>query len=65
MQEPFEAHLSTLVLAMSDSETASVLHLSLETNNAGDSAQPSVPFLDTSLSKAETLVIFPTFGCQI
>ena len=56
MQEP---SLSTLVFsAMSDSETASIPHTSLETNNARDSAQPSVPSLDTSLSNAETLRLF-------
>jgi len=31
----------------------------LETNNARDSAQPIDPFLDTSLSNAETLRLFP------
>ena len=59
MQEPFEASLSTLVsYAMSGSETASVPHASLETNNAGDSAQPSALSSDTSLSNAETLQLF-------
>ena len=59
MQEPFEASLSTLVFyAMSDTETASVPHASLETNNAGDSAQPSATSSDTSLSNAETLRLF-------
>ena len=59
MQEPFEASLSTLVFyAMSVSETASVPHASLETNNAGDSAQPSALSSDTSLSYAETLQLF-------
>ena len=59
MQEPFEASLSTLVFyAMSGSETASVPHASLETNNAGDSAQPSAFSSDTSLSNAETLQLF-------
>ena len=43
---------------MSDSETASVPHASLETNNAEDSAQPSAPSLDTSLSNAEALRLF-------
>ena len=43
---------------MSDSETASVAHASLETNNAEDSAQPSAPSLDTSLSNAEALRLF-------
>ena len=38
-------------------ETASVPHASLETNNAGESAQPSV-LSDTSLSNAETLQLF-------
>ena len=56
MQESFEASLSTLVFyAMSGSETASVSHASLETNNAGDSAQPSALSSDTSLSNTETL----------
>ena len=59
MQESFEASLSTLVFyAMSGSETASVSHASLETNNAGDSAQPSALSSDTSLSNAETLQLF-------
>ena len=59
MQEPFEASLSTLVfIAMSDTETASVPHASLETSNAGDSAQLSAPSSDTSLSNAETLRLF-------
>ena len=59
MQEPFEASLSTLVFyAMSGSETASVPHASLETNNAGDSTQPSALSSDTSLSNAETLQLF-------
>ena len=59
MQEPFEASLSTLFFsAISDSETANVHHASLETNNGGDSAQPSAPSLDTSLSNAETLWLF-------
>ena len=59
MQEPFEVSLSTLVFcAMSNSETASVLHASLETNNARDSAQPSASSLDTSLSNAKTLRLF-------
>ena len=59
MQEPFEASLSTLVFyAMSVSETASVPHASLETNNTGDSAQPSALSSDTSLSNAETLQLF-------
>ena len=44
--------------AMSDTETASVPQVSLETNNAGDSAQPSAPALDTSLSNTETLWLF-------
>ena len=43
---------------MSDSETASVPHASLETNNAGDSSQPSAPSLDTSFSNAEALPLF-------
>ena len=43
---------------MSNSETASVLHASLETNNAGDSDQPRATPLDTSLSNAETLRLF-------
>ena len=43
---------------MSDSETASVPHASLETSNAGDSARLSVPSSDTSLSNAETLRLF-------
>ena len=43
---------------MSDSETASVYHASLETNNAGDSAQQSTPSLDKSLSNAEILRLF-------
>ena len=56
MQEPFEASFSTLVFyAMSGSETASVPQASLETNNTGDSAQPSALSSDTSLSNAETL----------
>ena len=42
---------------MSGSETASVPHASLETNNAGESAQASVPS-NTSLSNAETLQLF-------
>ena len=59
MQEPFEASLSTLVFAgISGSEAVSFPHASLETNNAGDSAQPSTPSLDTSLSNAETLRLF-------
>ena len=59
MQEPFEASLSTLnFYAMSVSETASVPHASLENNNAGDSAQSSALFSDTSLSNAETLELF-------
>ena len=59
MQEPFEASLSTLVfIAVSDTETASVPHASLETSNAGDSAQLSAPSSDTSLSNAETLRLF-------
>ena len=59
MQEPFEASLSTLVIiAMSDTETTSVPHASLETSNAGDSAQLSAPSSDTSLSNAETLQLF-------
>ena len=59
MQEPFEASLSALVfIAMSDTETASVPHASLETSNAGDSAQLSAPSSDTSLSNAETLRLF-------
>ena len=41
--------------AMSGSETASVPQASLETNNTGDSAQPSALSSDTSLSNAETL----------
>ena len=41
---------------MSVSETASVLHASSETNNAGDSSQPSAS--DTSLTNAETLQLF-------
>ena len=50
---------STLVfIAMSDTETASIPHASLETSNAGDSAQLSAPSLDTSLSNAETLRLF-------
>ena len=62
MQEPFEAFLSTLYFsAMSDSETASIPHASLESNNAGDSAQPSAPSLDTSLWNAETLRLFSQF----
>ena len=64
MQESYEASLSTLVFyAMSVSETVSVPHTSLETNNARDSAQPSALSSHTSLSKAETS--FPTFGRQI
>ena len=43
---------------MSDTETASVPHASLETSNAGDSAQLSAPSSDTSLSNAETLQLF-------
>ena len=43
---------------MSVSETASVPHASLETNNAGDSAQLSAVSSDTSLSNAETLQLF-------
>ena len=59
MQEPFEASFSTLVFyAMSGSETASVPQASLETNNTGDSAQPSALSSDTSLSNAETLQLF-------
>ena len=59
MQEAFEASLSTLVfIAMSDTETASVRHASLETSNAGDYAQLSAPSSDTSLSNAETLRLF-------
>ena len=42
---------------MSGSETASAPHASLETNNAGESAQPGV-LSDTSLSNAETLQLF-------
>ena len=41
---------------MSVSETASVPHASSETNNAGDSSQPSAS--DTSLTNAETLQLF-------
>ena len=37
------------------SETASVPHASLETINAGDSAQPTVVSSDTSVANAETL----------
>ena len=56
MQEPIEASLSTPVfIAMSDTETASVPHASLETGNAEDSARLSPPSSDTSLSNAETL----------
>ena len=52
--------------AMSVSETASVPHASLETINAGDSAQPTVVSSDTSLSNALNFsVILPTFGRQI
>ena len=59
MQEPFEASFSTLVFyAMSGPETASVPQASLETNNTGDSAQPSALSSDTSLSNAETLQLF-------
>ena len=59
MQEPFEASFSTLVFyAMSGSETASVPQASLETNNTGDSAQPSALSSDTSLSNAENLQLF-------
>ena len=59
MQEPFEASFSTLVfIAMSGPETASVPQASLETNNTGDSAQPSALSSDTSLSNAETLQLF-------
>ena len=59
MQEPFEASFSTLVFyAMPGSETASVPQASLETNNTGDSAQPSALSSDTSLSNAETLQLF-------
>lgn len=43
---------------MSGSETASVPHASFETNNTGDSAQPSALSSDTSLSNAETLQLF-------
>ena len=46
---------------MSVSKTASVPHASLETNNAGDSAQPSALSLDTSLSNVETLQLFSQF----
>ena len=59
MQEPFEASLSTLGFhAMSGFETANVPQASLETNNTGDSAQPSALSSDTSLSNAETLQLF-------
>ena len=59
MQEPFEASFSTLVFyAMSGPETASVPQAYLETNNTGDSAQPSALSSDTSLSNAETLQLF-------
>ena len=59
MQEPFEASFSTLVFyAMPGPETASVPQASLETNNTGDSAQPSALSSDTSLSNAETLQLF-------
>ena len=44
--------------AMPGSETASVPQASLETNNTGDSAQPSALSSDTSLSNAETLQLF-------
>ena len=65
MQEPFKASLSTLVFyLMSGSETASVPQAFLETNNTGDSVQPSALSSNTFLSNAETAVIFPTFGCQ-
>ena len=43
---------------MSGPETASVPQASLETNNTGDSAQPSALSSDTSLSNAETLQLF-------
>ena len=43
---------------MSVSETASVPHASSETNNAGDSSQPSALSSDTSLTNAETLQLF-------
>ena len=59
MQEPFEESFSTLVFyAMPSPETASVPQASLETNNTGDSAQPSALSSDTSLSNAETLQLF-------
>ena len=64
MQESYEASLSTLVFyAASVSETVSVPHTSLETNNARDAAQPSDLSSHTSLSNVETS--FPTFGRQI
>ena len=43
---------------MSNSETAGVPNASLETYNAGDSAQRGDPSSDTSLSNAETLRLF-------
>ena len=56
---PFEASFSTLIsYVMSGSESASVPRASLETNNAGESAQPSVLSSDTSLSNAEALQLF-------
>ena len=62
MQEQFEASLSTLdFYAMSVSETASVPHASLETNNAGDSAQPTALSSDTPLSNTELCSYFPNF----
>ena len=59
MQEPFEASLSTLnFYAMSVSEIASVPHRSLETSNAGDSAQSTALSSDMSSSNAEALQLF-------
>ena len=43
---------------MSNFEKVSVPNASLETNNAGNSAQPGDPPSDTSLSNAETLRLF-------
>ncbi|PFX26398.1 hypothetical protein AWC38_SpisGene8944 [Stylophora pistillata] len=49
------------VPVMPYTETASVPHASLKTSNARDSAQPSAPSSDTSLSNAETLRLFSQF----